>query len=840
MRRLAILFLLCAAAAFARPAVGPAHGSLFVVGGGRISPELWQEFISLAGGPESLIVIIPTASEKASFPPDYVEKSPLREAGAKNLKLLHTKDRNEADSPEFVAPLRQARGVWFEGGRQWRLVDSYLNTRTERELFALLDRGGVIGGSSAGATIQGSYLVRGAREGNTVMMAKGYEQGLGFLRGVAIDQHLLVRRRENDMLPVIAAHPELLGIGLDEGTAMIVHADTARVAGASKMAVYDRNYKPGADGKAYYFLGAGDEIDLKSRKAKRSAPRAFIDETEAALLASGVEAERMHWVNNTYITDDTELLAAKADERDINLTVRYAKQSTQFEKAAMAPDVARKIKLLKLSLTIATPANPQESEELTRITSSMQGAYGKGRYCPPGKDKCLDLGELEKIIRTSRDPRELQEAWAGWHAIGKPLRRDFTRYVELANKGARELGFPDNGAMWRSKYDMHPDAFAKEVDRLWEQVKPLYVSLHAYVRSKLREEYGNIVPASGPIPAHLLGNMWAQEWQNIYPLVAPANADPGFDLTAILQQRNADYKQMVRYGEQFFTSLGFEPLPQTFWERSMFIKPRDREVVCHASAWDVDAAGDLRLKMCIEINANDFNTIHHELGHNFYQRAYNKQPYLFRGSANEGFHEALGDTIALSVTPDYLVKIGLLDRAPDRSKDIGLLLRKALEKIAFLPFGVVIDQWRWKVFSGEIPPEKYNQTWWDLRRKYQGIEPPAERSEEDFDPAAKYHVAANVPYVRYFLADVLQFQFHRALAQIAGCSEPLNRCSIYGNKEAGRRLDAMMAMGVRNPWPEALYALTGQRDMDATAIRDYFAPLQKWLDEQNEGKPIGW
>jgi len=334
--------------------------------------------------------------------------------------------------------------------------------------------------------------------------------------------------------------------------------------------------------------------------------------------------------------------------------------------------------------------------------------------------------------------------------------------------------------------------------------------------------------------------MWAQEWQNIYPLAAPANADPGFDLTEILKRRNTDYKQMVRYGEQFFTSLGFAPLPQTFWERSMFIKPRDRDVVCHASAWDVDAADDLRLKMCIEINADDFGTIHHELGHNFYQRAYNKQPYLFRDSANDGFHEALGDTVALSVTPDYLVKLGLLDRVPDTSKDIGLLLDKALEKIAFLPFGVVIDQWRWKVFPGEIPPEKYNQTWWELRRKYQGIAPPGERSEADFDPAAKYHVAANVPYIRYFLADILQFQFHRALSQIAGCKEPLNRCSVYGNKEAGQRLGAMMAMGASRPWPEALHALTGQRQMDATAIRDYFAPLQKWLDEQNAGKPVGW
>jgi peptidyl-dipeptidase A len=297
---------------------------------------------------------------------------------------------------------------------------------------------------------------------------------------------------------------------------------------------------------------------------------------------------------------------------------------------------------------------------------------------------------------------------------------------------------------------------------------------------------------------------------------------------------------MVKYGESFFTSLGFAPLSGTFWERSLFLRPKDRDVVCHASAWDVDNVDDLRLKMCIQINAEDFLTIHHELGHNFYQRAYNQQPPSFRDSANDGFHEAIGDTIALSVTPEYLVKIGLLDKAPDASGDIGLLLEKALEKIAFLPFGLVIDQWRWKVFNGEIPPEKYNEMWWSLRQKYQGIAAPIDRTEADFDPAAKYHVAANVPYMRYFLADILQFQFHRALSQTAGCTGPLNRCSIYGNKAAGTKLNSMLEMGLSRPWQEALEKIAGTRQMDATAIRDYFAPLQKWLDEQNRGKPVGW
>ena len=565
----------------------------------------------------------------------------------------------------------------------------------------------------------------------------------------------------------------------------------------------------------------------------------FADDAEKALLQLWIEQSRADWIKSTYITDDSEILAAQAADRTIAATTRYAKDSVRYDKLKLSEETARKLKLLKLSMTVAAPSNPGERAELTRIGTAMEGAYGKGKYCPT-KEKCLDLEDITKIMATSRDARELLDVWTGWHAIGGPIKKDYVRFVELANKGASELGFKDTGAMWRSKYDMTPEAFSAELDRLWEQVRPLYLSLHAYVRWKLREKYGDAVPANGPIPAHLLGNMWAQTWDNVYPLVAPKDADPGYDLTRILKSRQTDPLQMVRYGEGFFSSLGFAPLPKTFWERSMFTKPKDREVVCHASAWDIDFVDDLRIKMCIDITAEDFTTIHHELGHNYYQRAYDKQPPLFRDSANDGFHEAVGDTIALSVTPEYLVKLGLLDKAPDTSKDIGLLLSKALEKVAFLPFGLVIDQYRWKIFSGEITPAEYNKAWWALRLKYQGIAPAVSRGEDLFDAGAKYHVPANVPYTRYFLADILQFQFHRALAKAAGCTGPLNRCSIYGNKEAGRKLQDMLAMGCSKPWPDALEAITGQRQMDATAIRDYFAPLQKWLDEQNKGKPTGW
>ena len=568
--------------------------------------------------------------------------------------------------------------------------------------------------------------------------------------------------------------------------------------------------------------------------------KTFVEEAEQRLLKLGVDAGRAGWVQANFITDDTEILAAQANERVIAAGVEYAKKAARFRAVKLSSEIARKVLLLRNGLTLAAPADPKESEEVTRLAANLEGSFGRGKYCPPGKEKCLTIDDVTKIMATSRDPKELLDAWKGWHTVSVPMRKDYARYVELANKGARELGFADTGAMWREKYDMPAADFEKEMDRLWLQMKPFYVAMHAYVRSKLREKYGAAVPEKGPIPAHLLGNIWAQDWGNIYPLVAPKDADPGFDLTEILQSRKTDAKQMVRYGEGFFTSLGFEKLPATFWERSLFTRPQDRDVVCHPSAWDIDTESDLRIKMCIDITGEDFRTIHHELGHNFYQRAYSRQSPIFRDSANDGFHEAIGDTIALSITPSYLVRLGFIAREPDPSKDAGLLMKMALDKIIFLPFALMVDKWRWEVFSGKIKPEQYNAEWWRLAREYRGIAPPVDRSEADFDPGAKYHVAANVPYARYFLADILQFQFHRALAREAGCSGPLNRCSIYGSKPAGAKLNAMLEMGLSRPWPDAMEKLTGERRMDATAILDYFAPLKKWLDEQNKGKPVGW
>ena len=607
------------------------------------------------------------------------------------------------------------------------------------------------------------------------------------------------------------------------------------------------------------FIGSIPAISQTASKskaaAKPSAPtiaeaEKFMADTEAVLMDLAIKAGRASWVQSTYITDDTESIAADANERYIEATTKIANEVKRFDGMKMPPVLARKFMLLKLSLF--SLSDPKDREAVTKLGSGLEGSYGKGKACvKEGKEagQCLAISDVEKVLATSRDPEELKQVWTAWEEVGMSkdssgdnMRDRYTKFIALQNKGARELGYKDMGAMWRSNYDMTPEQFSAEVERIWNQVRPLYESLHTYVRTQLVKKYGpDAVTKDGLIRADLLGNPWAQEWGNIYPLLAPPTTAKGYDLTGILKEKKVDELGMVHYGENFFKSLGFAPMPQSFWEKSLFIKPRDREVVCHASAWSIDFKDDLRLKMCILIRDEDFVTVHHELGHNFYQRAYNKQPLLFQNGANDGFHEAIGDTVALSITPEYLKQVGLLETIPP-TDDTSLLLRKALDKVAFLPFGLLIDQWRWKVFSGEIPPADYNKTWWQLREKYQGVAPPVARTENDFDPGAKYHVPANVPYTRYFLAAVLQFQFYRSMCREAGYTGPLHRCSFYGNKEAGAKFARMLELGQSKPWPEAMKELTGEDKMDGNAMLEYFAPLKKWLDEQNaaaSAKP-GW
>ena len=571
---------------------------------------------------------------------------------------------------------------------------------------------------------------------------------------------------------------------------------------------------------------------------------AFVARAEKELADFSIYNSQIQWINNTYITEDTDAVAARVGAHGTEMSVSFANQAAKYASlSGLSFDTKRKLDMLRGGITLPAPTTDGAAKELNDIATKLNSTYGKGKGTLGGKP--MNGSDIEAEMGTNRDPALLKEMWASWHdAVGGPMRDDYSKLVEIANKGAKELGYADVGAMWRSGYDMPADDFAKLTDKLWLQVKPLYDELHCYTRTKLNEKYGDEVQAkTGPIRADLLGNMWAQEWGDIYDIVAPAGAgDIGYDIGELLKTKGYDAKKMVEAGEGFFSSLGFAPLPATFWTRSQIVKPQDREVVCHASAWNLDNVDDLRIKMCTKVNSNDFVTVHHELGHNYYQRAYNKQPLLYLNGANDGFHEAIGDMLALSITPDYLVQIGLLDPAkvPGADKDLGLLLRQAMDKVAFLPFGLLVDKWRWGVFEGSIPKDQYNKGWTDLRLKYQGIVPPVARSEANFDPGAKYHIPGNTPYTRYFLARILQFQFYKAACDIAKWKGPLHRCSFYGNKEVGKRLDAMLAMGASKPWPDALQAFTGKREMDGTAMIAYFKPLMTWLKQQNKGKSCGW
>ncbi len=601
-----------------------------------------------------------------------------------------------------------------------------------------------------------------------------------------------------------------------------------------------------AAGLALLMLGACAEKEADQTTTDAVSPptetaEQFVARANEELAELLKETGAAEWVRATYITADTAVVASAASQKFAKWHGDMVQQALPYENAELGAETRRAIDLLKLGTSLPTPSDPAKRKELTLIATELEGMYGAGEYCRNDGD-CKSLPELEDILAGSRDFDELTDAWQGWRTVAPPMREKYQRYVELVNEGASELGYNDLGEMWRAGFDMSPAEFEQETARLWEQVKPLYDELHCHVRARLGAVYGeDKVPQDGPIPAHLLGNMWSQSWGFIYDLVEPYPGVADLDVDSALQKKNYSPQEMVRSAENFYVSLGMRRLPDTFWERSQFTKPRDRDVVCHASAWGLDGGSDLRIKMCIKQTYDELRTIYHELGHNYYQDAYSDQPALFQDSAHSGFHEAIGDTVTLSMTPQYLADVGLIGSAEESEQTVvNRQMQMALDKIAFLPFSKLIDEWRWGVFSGQVAPADYNKTWWELRARYQGVSPPVERSEADFDPGAKYHVSANVSYTRYFLAHILQFQFQRSLCEIAGHQGDLASCSVYGSKEAGERFYAMMASGSSEPWQDALEKLTGTREMDATAIIDYFAPLMGYLKEQNTNRSCGW
>lgn len=574
----------------------------------------------------------------------------------------------------------------------------------------------------------------------------------------------------------------------------------------------------------------------------------FVARVNRELQALGDETQVAGFTQATYINSDTETLSARANDRYLAYLSQAAAEAKRYDGQKLSPATARALQLLKVNVSAPAPRDPAKRAELTKLGSRLEAMYGESKYCPEGKppEACQNLDQLSEILASSRSYDELTRAWKGWHDIGAPMRDPYTRFAALANEGAQELGFKDLGVMWRARYDMPPERFDALAEKLWQQVKPLYEQLHCDARARLAKKYGeDKVPAGRPIPAQLFGNMWAQQWNKIYDdLLKPYPAVNIESADRQLKAQKWDAGRMTKSAESAYTSLGFPSLPKTFWDRSMLTRPRDREVVCHASAWDMSGdptVDDVRIKMCMTPTEEDLFTVYHELGHVYYYISYPRQPYLFQDGAHDGFHEAIGDTVNLSVTPEYLASIGLVSAVkPSREAIINQQMKVAAEKIAFLPFGRLIDQWRWKVFSGEITPANYNSSWWQLRKRYQGIVPPLERTEQDFDPGAKYHIPANTPYTRYFLSFILQFQFHKALCASAGFTGPLHECSVFGNAAAGRRYAEMLALGASQPWQDTLEKLTGTREMDASAIVEYFQPLMAWLKEQNQGRKCGW
>jgi len=571
----------------------------------------------------------------------------------------------------------------------------------------------------------------------------------------------------------------------------------------------------------------------------------FLNNIEEENKNDGPVIYSASWISSNFITYDSQKVIADYGTRYTLKSLERSREASAFDDVSTSAENRRMLNILKSSFVMPPPLNKELASELSSITTSLEAMYGSGEHCYED-GSCYDLEAFESIIDNSRDPEELLKAWQGWHEIGKPMKSMYMRMVDIGNQGSKDLGYQGLSDLWFSKYDMPADEFLNETDRVWEEVKPLYDALHCHVRAKLNEHYGdNVVPESGPLPVHLLGNMWGQSWSNIYDLVYTEESQQNsVDVTKIIEEKGLNEIEMVEYAEDFFLSIGFDPLPDTFWERSLFVKPRDRSVVCHASAWNLDPANnDLRIKMCIEKNEEDFVTIHHELGHIFYYQAYNHLPTLFQGGANDGFHEAFGDLLTLSITPDYLTQIDFIteEQASVAKEDpIGLLMKQALDGVVVVPWALMLDKWRSGVFNGEIDETNLNSSWWKLREYYQGINTSTERSEDYFDPGAKYHIPGNTPYTRYYLARIMQYQFHEALCNEIEFDGLLHECSIYGSEKAGDKIISTMAMGESLPWQDAFENLTGSRKLSGKSILNYYAPLKDWLDEQNENRTCGW
>ncbi|XP_077483575.1 angiotensin-converting enzyme-like [Amblyomma americanum] len=565
----------------------------------------------------------------------------------------------------------------------------------------------------------------------------------------------------------------------------------------------------------------------------------FIEDLEVPYTTMEHVDSSSQWDYATNITEYNENNTNKVSNEKAKLEREFGLTAKRFDWQNFKNESLKR--LFRHVATIGLAALPDDKlENATSLSSKMATIYGSTKVTV-GKEKDLSLEpDLVRMMKEVGDYDKLREVWLAWHnAVGPAVKEYFIPYVTLANEGASLDGYANLKDAWLSDYETAN--MTEIVDKLWEEVSPLYKKLHAFVRMKLREIYPGRLPADGTIPAHLLGNMWAQDWSSLYTRLSEEKAP--LDITKTIQEQKWNASRMFHAAEDFFASIGLEKMTPTFWEKSIITKPDDRDFQCHASAWDMHDGDDFRIKMCTDPSMEELRTVHHEMGHVEYYMLYKHQHVLNRQGANEGFHEAVGDLIGLSVaTKTHYEKLGLM-KPTDKYNPTDILLMSALTKIAFLPFGYILDKWRWTIFTGETPFEKMNEKFWEYRIKYQGVSPPVKRNESFFDGGAKYHVALHVPYLRYFVSYMLQFQFHEHLCtttnKIDG-THPFHECDIYGEKNAGEILRNGLSLGRSKPWPEVLEIMAGTNQMSASSLKKYFGPLEKWLDEQIKNEKVGW
>ncbi len=571
-------------------------------------------------------------------------------------------------------------------------------------------------------------------------------------------------------------------------------------------------------------------------------PAAFIVRAEQELTLADAANQRAQWVNQTNLNEDTNWLAARASERFTAVQMNLARTAATYRSRDIDPIIARKLALLAVAVRSPAPPSSDQAGQWADLRTRLVARYNQQRVVD-GERMLGSYGEVRHAMETTRDPEALLHLWHEWHAVGHDLEDDYARYVALSRQGAQSLGFHDVGELWRSVYDMSPTEMAADTERLWAEIRPLYAALHCHTRAALSKAYGAGVQApAGPIRIELTRNPMGMYWVGAYDLLATGLPTPGYDLDHLLESHPSSGEALAHYADRFWTSTGLPAMPASFWTRSLFDKPSDRTVACSGSAAIVGDPTDVRLKMCVGNNALDFSTVHHEVGHAVYALAYQEQPYLFRGAANDAFHEAVADLGALSITPAYLQAIGIITPAEalGADQDLGLLLRMALQRVTFLPFSLIVDRWRWQVYAGAVPPAQYDATWWSLVAQYQGLMPGETRPEGSFDIAALPHITSDISYIRYFYAYLIEFQLFKAACDAAGWTGPLHRCSLYGNAAAGAHLRPMLAMGASRPGADALEAGTGARRVSAEGLLAYFAPLRAYLDAQNQERQCGW